>query len=371
MILETPAQMALCAQRLMMEPVRIDVPPLSEAELAAAIVEPAARAGLSIEPGLASRIVADLKDEPGQLPLLQFVMSELYAEEPRGVLSREKYERLGGIAMVERKCERAYRGSGLSSLSRLVNVAEAGTYTPQPAQEASVANREMLDAFVAAGVLVREDTFVRFSSRIFADRWPRLREFIEGNREFLLWRQRLDQLMAVWQANRRAINLLTREALSEAQDWARRRPEDLNREELAYIEVSLQALQQDLNQRSVSQQQEKKGFLWFAVVMLALIGGAVYLYRSQAGFPDQGWCYQKPSIQNARTMGAPYGAACFESQRECDSDRMFPRGSACAFIGKLDLNTWGGVAPSKSPAPYKYWFRSNLPKPLPPPFPQP
>jgi cellulose biosynthesis protein BcsQ len=164
-IAETVEQAMSCELGLRMSAEKFEVPPLSAAELAAAIVEPAARAGLPIEPGLASRIVNDLKSEQGQLPLLQFVMSELYAEEPRGVLSLEKYQRMGGIGMVEQRCERVYRGSGLSSLSRLVSVAEDGTLTPQKAPESMLANREVLDAFVSAGILVR-DASLRTDGRV-------------------------------------------------------------------------------------------------------------------------------------------------------------------------------------------------------------
>jgi hypothetical protein len=121
-IAETAEEITLCEKRLGTTSERIEVLPLSDAELTAAITEPAARAGLRIDAGLAERIVKDLRNEKAQLPLLQYVMAELYAGEPRGALTVEKYERMGGPQMVERRCESAFTGSGLSSLSRLVSL---------------------------------------------------------------------------------------------------------------------------------------------------------------------------------------------------------------------------------------------------------
>ena len=52
-----------------------------------AIVEPATRAGLQFEPGLPERIVADLKDQPGSLPLLQFTLDRLAAVGSDGLIT--------------------------------------------------------------------------------------------------------------------------------------------------------------------------------------------------------------------------------------------------------------------------------------------
>ena len=43
-----------------------------------AIEEPAARAGLALEPGLIELILKDIEDEPGGLPLLEHALYELW-----------------------------------------------------------------------------------------------------------------------------------------------------------------------------------------------------------------------------------------------------------------------------------------------------
>ncbi len=53
------------------------ITPMSPEELERAIVGPAERVGLDIEPGLVAAMVADVVDRPGALPLLQYALTEL------------------------------------------------------------------------------------------------------------------------------------------------------------------------------------------------------------------------------------------------------------------------------------------------------
>ena len=55
----------------------VNVTALAPDELERAITEPAAATGCEFEPGLVSEIVADVADEPGALPLLQYALTEL------------------------------------------------------------------------------------------------------------------------------------------------------------------------------------------------------------------------------------------------------------------------------------------------------
>jgi len=54
------------------------VVPLTPAELERAICAPAERVGVSLEPGLETEIMADVADQPGSLPLLQYALTELF-----------------------------------------------------------------------------------------------------------------------------------------------------------------------------------------------------------------------------------------------------------------------------------------------------
>ena len=54
------------------------VVPLLPSEFERAISGPVERVGAALEPGLLSELIADVADEPGALPLLQYALTELY-----------------------------------------------------------------------------------------------------------------------------------------------------------------------------------------------------------------------------------------------------------------------------------------------------
>lgn len=52
---------------------------MTREELARSIRDPASRVGLRVEPGLEAKILDDVADQPGNLPLLEFALTELWA----------------------------------------------------------------------------------------------------------------------------------------------------------------------------------------------------------------------------------------------------------------------------------------------------
>ena len=72
--------------------------PLSEDKLREAIEIPARRFGVTLEPGLADRLLADVADEPGALTLLQSVLHKLWLNQKDGYLTHAAYEQAGGAA---------------------------------------------------------------------------------------------------------------------------------------------------------------------------------------------------------------------------------------------------------------------------------
>jgi hypothetical protein len=69
--------------------------------------------------------------------------------------------------------------------------------------------------------------------------WQRLGDWVNENREFLLWRQRLSGLLAVWKkAQESAEALLRGPFLIEAQKWFDQRSQDLSDPERKFISAS-------------------------------------------------------------------------------------------------------------------------------------
>lgn len=112
------SQLAAAAPALMRGLALVNVPPtLERDELTAIIAEPAARAGLALEPGLVEDIVSEATDQEEHtapaavLPLLEFALTELWAEREDGELTRDRYRRIGGLTGVGRPVRQGVRGA--------------------------------------------------------------------------------------------------------------------------------------------------------------------------------------------------------------------------------------------------------------------
>src|SRR5262249_9433978 len=76
----------------------VTIGPMTSDELAETITNPAAKVGLIFEEGLAETILDDVGQEPGGLPLLEFLLEGLWRERRRNVLTLDAYARLGRVA---------------------------------------------------------------------------------------------------------------------------------------------------------------------------------------------------------------------------------------------------------------------------------
>ena len=74
------------------------VGPMSREGLRQAIEEPAKARGAVFEPGLVARLLDDVGREPGNLPLLQFTLTQLWEQQRAGRLTHEAYDKIGGVA---------------------------------------------------------------------------------------------------------------------------------------------------------------------------------------------------------------------------------------------------------------------------------
>jgi tetratricopeptide (TPR) repeat protein len=293
---ETEEQVLACERVARANATRVEMTALSEQELAAAVTEPAFGAGLTVESGLAKRIAADVKNVRQPLPLLQYALTQLWAREPRGILTMQKYEAMGGVHVAERLCAAVFASLSaedqtrcLRALTRLIFVPQTGPAIPQPAPEASIpgADRVALDAFLSAGILVRgreensQAVWLRFADAIFLDGFPRVQAQVDEKRDFLLWRQRLARNLSAWQANRRSFTLLSGAQLAEAVRQAAAHSEELNEQERAYIAESSAAAEAVVEQRSSSQLRQKRtSYGWAVAGALTLLVSGMYFYNS-------------------------------------------------------------------------------------------
>lgn len=150
------------------------IPHLTREQRREAIEKPALLAGVRIKPALIQRLLNDLGDDPGQLPVLQHALMRTFdrlAETGAGELDFEHYERAGGIthaldqhadsitdglpAGPRSRVERLFRvltavegGRAIRRPSRLVRIYEVLAVDGEPAAE--VAGRAEVDAAIRA-----------------------------------------------------------------------------------------------------------------------------------------------------------------------------------------------------------------------------
>ena len=291
------------------------VPPMTPGELERAILEPAERAGLRPESGLAARIVAEASEQPGALPLLQYALSELWERREGARLSLSAYDASGGIAgAVSRRAEHLVtqldddgREQARQIFLRLV---EPGEGTPDTARKVRLGE---LEAMTADSVTMEEVTerFARFRL-LLVDRdpdtreptvelaheallraWPRLQQWVDDARDDLRQQRRLATAATQWiEAGRDPSFLLTGSRLEQMEAWASSTGILLGGEPREYLTASLaerrlrEAEDERRRARELALERQSLVRLRALVVVLglgAILAGALSLYALREG----------------------------------------------------------------------------------------
>ncbi len=85
--------------------------PMSAKELSSAIQKPAEKVGMVFEEGLVAAILADVIDQPGSLPLLQYALTELFERRQDNRITFQAYRSLGGLlGVLGRRADEVYAG---------------------------------------------------------------------------------------------------------------------------------------------------------------------------------------------------------------------------------------------------------------------
>jgi tetratricopeptide (TPR) repeat protein len=241
------------------------LPPPRPAELGEIVRRPAAAAGLDYESdeasglGLDAIIAEAAAQDPAALPLLSFALDELYrrdiADRGADTLSVATYRRLGGLegAIAERAeevCAALPATAVAAVLRELVTLREdqdeASARPALRAEIATTAEREQVaGALVTARLVVSTGTttgpVLRLAHEALIRHWPRLRELIAADREFLRTRSRLQEDRVRWEVEGRSLDLLLPpgKRLAEGAEALSARRDDLDAGTAAFIAASV------------------------------------------------------------------------------------------------------------------------------------
>lgn len=292
--------------------------PLTTEELAQAITKPAERVGVRLEAGLVAAIVADVSDQPGMLPLLQYALTELFEQRQGRQLTLAAYRAIGGVSgALSRRADELYIGltepaqqAVRQLFLRLVTVGEgmsdARRRVPrlellQVANNATkVKNNVLADAHQTASPSTRLietvlDNFNRYRLLTFdqdpalgsptveiahealIEKWSRLQTWLQRSREDVLTHRRLLALAEEWaQADQDPEFLASGSRLTQFEAWAANTDLALTLLERAYLEACLTARQArhraQVNRQAheMALQQQAKGRLQMLVTVLMI-----------------------------------------------------------------------------------------------------
>ncbi|MFI7544898.1 hypothetical protein [Actinoplanes sp. NPDC049599] len=188
------------------------VGPMSPDEVRAAVGKPAAAAGLVVERALTARVVADVAAEPGGLPLMSHALLETWRRRRGRMLTLEAYETSGGVrGAVALTAERVYaelspEQAALARwvLLRLVNPGDGAPDTRRPVDRAELDTGSpadvdrVLERLAQARLLTLDGSTVDIAHEALLSSWPRLRGWLDEDRDRLRVHRRLAAAAQTW-----------------------------------------------------------------------------------------------------------------------------------------------------------------------------
>ncbi|MCB9457089.1 MAG: protein kinase [Anaerolineaceae bacterium] len=236
--------------------------PLSPVELEQAIVGPAKRISVTLERGLVAALVAEVGEQPGSLPLLQYTLTEMFEQRDGMVLKQEAYHQIGGVSgALAQRAEELYQALDAQQqliarrlLLRLVTLGDGTDATRRrtlwPELMAVGADRaviqQVLDQFGKSRLLTfdrdpntRTPT-VEIAHESLIQAWVQFRDWVETSRDDLRVYRRLAVATTEWlHTNRDASYLATGARLEQFEGLTAKSDFALNADEAAYVQAGL------------------------------------------------------------------------------------------------------------------------------------
>lgn len=251
--------------------------PMTPDELERAITGPAEGAGVLIEPRLVAAIVAEVSEQPGALPMLQYALTELFERRRDLVVTQNAYDALGGVmGVLAGRADEVYRAldpaeqhAARQLFLRLVTLGDGTEDTRRRVPEAELLSLGgevmggVVDAFAASRLLtfdrdpVTRGPTVEVAHEALLREWPLLRGWLDESRHDIRQQRLLAVAALEWsRADEDPSYLLRGSRLAQFEDWAGVTDLALTQDEIRFLDASLAEQQRQIALEHARQQQE-------------------------------------------------------------------------------------------------------------------
>jgi WD40 repeat protein len=237
--------------------------PLTGAELERVITKPVEQIGIGLEQGLLDAILADIAEQPGALPLLQYALTELFERRQNDQLTLSSYRESGGVlGALARRADELYQGLDKDSRDaarqlflRLVNLGEGTEDTRRRVQRTELpaiqGNTRLMDQVIDSFARYRLLTVdrdpitrrptVEVAHEALIRTWEPLREWLRSSREDLQMQRRMEAAAAEWVSMGHDASFLASGArLEQFEQWAKETTLALSPTEATYLRASVE-----------------------------------------------------------------------------------------------------------------------------------
>lgn len=271
----------------------VPVGSLDDDALTAAITRPATNAGASFEAGLVDAIKREVTAQPGGLPLLQYALTELFDRHVNGVLTHGAWTSLGGLGgSLARRADALLDddenvAGARQMFTRLVTLGDGVEDTRRRVRRTELPGGRVADArldrFSKARLLTfdndpasREPT-VELAHEALITRWPRLREWLQEDRDGLRTLAQVRTAANSWSESGRDYSELYRGARLElVSSQLANRSDDLAPLEAEFLDASHIRARREREAEEKSARRIRRSLVGVACLAVAsLIAGSI------------------------------------------------------------------------------------------------
>jgi len=243
--------------------------PMSPDELREAIELPAQKLNTVLEPGLSDYILKTCIPTNIPLPLISFSLKCLWEKEHESLLTIRGFEEMGATELAlanyaEAIYESLTKKEKIRTREIFVRLVCPGEGTEDVRcminrNEMISRNWPLISLFVEKGLLIAERNqnneiqHIEVVHDILFKEWGRLHGWIQENRDFRLWRKRLQSKLWYWEKNgQKAEDLLTGELLADSLQWLADDTEQIEFSEKRYIQNSATKNKPDVTKKKIT-----------------------------------------------------------------------------------------------------------------------